>query len=151
MKAAALWLALALATLSPDLAAQKMWRVGYLTGYSADIDRPLLGAFKQGLQELGYVEGRNIAIDVRHAGGQPERMDGLAEELAANKPDIFIAGGGAAAALSLRKVAGNTPIVMANVQDPLTSGLVKSLARPGGNITGMSDFHAASVAKRVEL
>jgi putative tryptophan/tyrosine transport system substrate-binding protein len=126
-------------------------RIAYLTGYSVDVDKPLLAAFKQGLNELGYTEGRNIVIEARHASGQPARMETLAAELAASKPDIFVVAAGAAAALAARNVAGRIPIVMANVQDPVASGLVTSLARPGGNITGMSDFHAASVTKRLEL
>jgi putative ABC transport system substrate-binding protein len=150
-KLASLGLIFALAALSNDVGAQKVWRIAYLTGYSVEIDRPLQAAFRQGLQDRGYVQGKNVRLEVRHAAGEPQRMDALARELAEAKPDVFIAGGGADAAIALRKVAGNAPIVMANVQDPLTSGLVASLARPGGNITGMSDFHAASVTKRVEL
>ena len=129
----------------------RQYRIAYLSGYSAEIDAPLFAAFKRGLSELGYIEGRNIVIEHREGGGQPARLPALARELAAFKPDIFVVGAGAAAAEALRAVAGNTPIVMANVQDPVASGLVKSLARPGGNITGMSDFHAASVTKRLEL
>ncbi len=130
---------------------KRRYRIAYLTGYSDEIDRPLFEAFKRGLGELGYVEGRDIAIDRREAGGKPERLAALAAELARLKPDVFVVGAGAAAAEAVKAVSANTPIVMANVQDPVTSGLVRSLARPGGNITGMSDFHAASVTKRLEL
>jgi putative ABC transport system substrate-binding protein len=126
-------------------------RIAYLSGYSAVVDQPLLAAFKRGLSELGYVEGRTIAIDARWGAGDPGRLDGLARELAATRPQIFVVGGGAAAAQAILKVSGATPVVMANVQDPLASGFVKSLARPAGTITGMSDFHAASVTKRLEL
>jgi len=129
----------------------KTYRIAYMSGYSAEIDAPLLAAFKRGLSEFGYVEGRNVVIEVRHAAGQPERVSALATELAARKPDIFVVGASAAAAEAVKAAAGNTPIVMANVQDPVASGLVTNLARPGGNITGMSDFHAASVTKRLEL
>ena len=129
----------------------KTYRIAYMSGYSAEIDAPLFAAFKRGLSELGYVEGRNVVIEVKHAAGQPERVPALATELAARKPDIFVVGGSAPAAQAVKAAAGNTPIVMANVQDPVASGLVTSLARPGGNITGMSDFHAASVTKRLEL
>ena len=129
----------------------KTYRIAYMSGYSAEIDAPLFAAFKRGLSELGYVEGRNVVIEVKHAAGQPERVSALATELAARKPDIFVVGGSAPAAQAVKAAAGNTPIVMANVQDPVASGLVTSLARPGGNITGMSDFHAASVTKRLEL
>jgi putative ABC transport system substrate-binding protein len=150
---ALLWLLLALGCI-PDISdaqSTKQYRVAYLTGYSDEVDKPLFGAFVRGLGNFGYVEGRNIAIDRRYAGGTPERLAALAAELARLKPDIFVVGAGAAAAEAVRAVSGNTPIVMANVQDPVASGLVKSLARPGGNITGMSDFHAASVTKRLEL
>jgi putative tryptophan/tyrosine transport system substrate-binding protein len=144
---------LAIAGLPRVLLAQstKQYRIAYLTGYSAEVDGPLFAAFKRGLSELGYVEGRNMVIDARQAAGRVERLPAMAVELARLKPDLFVVGGSAPAAVELRKVAGNTPIVMANVQDPVASGLVKSLARPGGNITGMSDFHAASVTKRLEL
>lgn len=129
----------------------KPYRIAYLTGYSVEVDKPLFDAFKRGLSEYGYVEGRNVAIEARQAAGRLERLPALAADLARLKPDIFVVGGSAPAAVELKKVAGNTPIVMANVQDPVASGLVTSLARPGGNITGMSDFHAASVTKRLEL
>ena len=129
----------------------KQYRIAYLTGYSAEVDKPLFAAFKRGLSEHGYVEGRNVVIDHRFAAGRPERLPALARELAALRPDIYVVGAGAAAAEAVKAAGGNTPIVMANVQDPVTSGLVRSLARPGGTITGMSDFHAASVTKRLEL
>jgi putative tryptophan/tyrosine transport system substrate-binding protein len=129
----------------------KQHRIAYLTGYSAEIDKPLFAAFQRGLSELGYAEGRNIVIDARQAGGQPERLPALARELAALRPDIYVVSVGAAAAEAAKTAGGRTPIVMANVQDPVSSGLVTSLARPGGNITGLSDFHAASVTKRLEL
>jgi putative ABC transport system substrate-binding protein len=132
------------------LAQAKVWRIAYLTGYSVEVDRPLQAAFRQGLKELGYVDGGNVAIEARHAGGHPDRMGALASELAARRPDIFVVGV-ASAAIAAKEVAGEIPIVMANVQDPVATGLVKSLARPGGNITGLSDFHAASVTKRLEL
>ena len=151
MKRVLLFLALAgSASLAAPQPAGKVWRIAYLTGYSVEVDRPLQAAFKQGLRELGYVEGRNISIEARYAGGQPGRMDELARELAAGKPDLFVVGA-TTAAHAVRRAAKNVPIVMANVQDPVAGGLVKSLARPGGNITGMSDSHAASVTKRLEL
>lgn len=136
---------LALACVPRIVAGQggKQHRIAYLSGYSDEIDKPLFSAFVRGLGDFGYVEGRNIAIDRRYAGGTPERLAALAAELVRLKPDVFVVGAGAAAAEAVRAVSGNTPIVMANVQDPVASGLVKSLARPGGNITGMSDFHAA--------
>ena len=142
-----------IACLSVHAAAQgsKQYRIAYLTGYSETVDRPYLGAFKLGLREHGYVEGRNIIVDARHADGDPAKLARLAEDLAAKRPDLYVVGSGAATVQALQKVAGGKPIVMGNVQDPVASGLVKSLARPGGNITGMSDSHAASVTKRLEL
>lgn len=125
-------------------------RIAYLTGYSVEIDKPLIAALRDGLREHGYVEGKNMVMDARHAAGQRDRFPALAAELAALRPDVFIVAN-PEAAHAIRKVAGNAPIVMANVQDPIASGLVASLARPGGNITGMSDFHAASVTKRLEV
>lgn len=151
MKRALLFLALAgSASLAASQPAAKVWLIAYLTGYSVEVDRPLQAAFRQGLKEFGYVEGRNLRIEARYAGGQPGRMDALAKELAAGRPDMFVVGA-TAAAVSARKAARDIPIVMANVQDPVAGGLVTSLSRPGGNITGMSDFHAASVTKRLEL
>src|SRR5688572_850930 len=108
-------------------AQEKVWRIAYLTGYSAAVDRPLQAAFRQGLKDLGYVEGRNIRIEARYADGQPGRIEALAQELAAGKPDFFVVGA-TAAAHSARKVAKHVPIVMANVQDPVAGGLVTSLA-----------------------
>jgi putative tryptophan/tyrosine transport system substrate-binding protein len=129
----------------------KPLRIAYLTGYSAAVDAPLFGAFKRGMAEHGYVEGRNVVIEARWGEGDPQRLPRLAEELGAWRPDILVIGGGAATPPLIAKFSRATPIVMANVQDPVSSGLVKSLARPGGMITGMSDFHAASVTKRLEL
>jgi putative ABC transport system substrate-binding protein len=131
-------------------APKKAVRIAYLNGYSEEVDRPFIAGFRQGLAEHGWVEGRNLVLDARYASGQTDRFPKLAAELAALKPDLYVVLS-EFAALAARKVAGNLPIVMANVQDPVASGLVTSLARPGGNITGMSDFHSASVTKRLEL
>ena len=148
------FVAAALAALSGRNAlaqAARVYRIGYLTGYSAQVDKPLLSAFTRGLRELGYLEGKNLVIEAKRADGDTERLERLAGELAASKPDIFVVGSGEAAVHALKKVSGKIPIVLANLQDPLGSGVVTNLARPGGNITGLSDFHAASVTKRLEL
>jgi putative ABC transport system substrate-binding protein len=129
----------------------KMVRIAYLSGYSQAVDRPMLAALRAGLRELGYVEGRTIVLDTRHGEGRSERLPRLADELLALEPDVFVVSTHAAAVIAVQKVPRTMPIVMTNVQDPVASGLVKSLARPGGNITGLSDFHAASVTKRLEL
>jgi putative tryptophan/tyrosine transport system substrate-binding protein len=143
--------ALAVAVASSESRAQpKVARIAYLSGLSAEVNKAWLSGLHQGLRDLGYVEGKNLTIESRYAAGQVDRLPALAAELAALKPDIFVVYG-VQAALEAKKAAGSIPIVMANVQDPVASGLVHSLARPGGNITGLSDFHAASVTKRLEL
>ena len=125
-------------------------RIAYLSGYSSEVDRPLIAAFRRGLRELGYVEGRNLTMDVRYTAGVGDKHSAMAQELAALKPDVFVVLG-PVAARAASKAAPHLPIVFTNVQDPLGSGLVASLARPGGNMTGMSDGHAASVTKRLGL
>ena len=125
-------------------------RIAYLSPLSPESDRPWLGAFRQGLKEHGYVEGRNVVIEVRYAMGKLERLPALAEELARAKPDVFVAYA-ADAVLAADRATSNVPVVISNTQDPVASGLVTNLARPGGKITGMSDFHAESTTKRLEL
>ena len=129
---------------------KKAVRIAYLAGYSEEVDRPYLAGLRRGFAEHGWLEGRNLVLDTRYASGRSDRLPNLAAELAALKPDLYVVQS-PLAAHAARKVAGNLPIVMANVQDPVASGLVTSLAHPGGNITGMSDFHSASVTKRLEL
>lgn len=129
---------------------EKVVRIAYLSPLSPESGEAWLAAFRAGLKEHGYVEGRNVVVDVRYAAGKLERLPALAVELARAKPDVFVAYGPDAVQAADR--ATNTvPVVISNTQDPVASGLVKSLARPGGKITGMSDFHAASTTKRLEL
>jgi putative tryptophan/tyrosine transport system substrate-binding protein len=128
----------------------KRVRIAYLSGYSAEVDKPLIAGLRRGLSEHGYVEGRNLVIDARYAAGDGDKFSVLAQELVALKPDLFVVLG-PQAAVAAKNAAPTLPIVFANVQDPVATGLVTSLARPGGNMTGMSDFHAASVTKRLEL
>jgi putative ABC transport system substrate-binding protein len=130
--------------------AGKLWRVGYLSSSSAERERARLAAFQQGLRELGYLEGKNISIEQRYAGGEFERLPELAAELARLKVDIFVVAG-APAAHAAQKASSVIPIVMIAVADPVGMGLVASLARPGGSITGLSDFNTGVVAKRLEL
>jgi putative ABC transport system substrate-binding protein len=125
-------------------------RIGFLSSSSAERERPRLTAFQQTLRELGYLEGQNIVIEPRYAGGNFQQLPGLAAELAHVKVDILVAVG-APASLAARKTTSVIPIVMVGVADPVGVGLVDSLARPGGNITGLSDFNAGVVAKRLEL
>jgi ABC-type uncharacterized transport system substrate-binding protein len=127
-----------------------MVRIGFLASSSADRERPRLAAFQRTLRELGYVEGQNILIHQRYAGGNFQQLPELAAELARVKIDIFVAVG-APASRAARTTSGVIPIVMVGVADPVGLGLVANLARPGGNVTGLSDFNAGVVAKRLEL
>ena len=145
------FLAAALAGVATALGAQptRVARIAYLSPLSADSDKAFFAAFRQGLKEHGYVEGVNIVVDVRYASGKLERLPALATELARAKPALFVAYGADAIAAAAK--ASNVPVVISNTQDPVASGLVPNLARPGGRITGMSDFHAASTTKRLEI
>ncbi len=125
-------------------------RVAYLSGLSAETSKSWLAAFREGLRELGYQEGRNLVIDERYASGRFDLLPGFAAELVERKADVFLIYS-AEAARAASAATRTVPIVLANVGDPVAAGLVKSLARPGGNITGLSDYHGASVTKRLEL
>jgi len=127
-------------------------RVGYLNPGSASdpLRQRRLEAFRQGLRELGYVEGQNIALESRWAEGKYDRYPALVADLLRLKVDVIVAVGGAATQAA-QHVAGTTPIVMSIVIDPLRSGLVPSLARPGGNITGLSNMASDLVGKQLEL
>ncbi len=134
--------------------AGKVYRIGFLTSGSVDAFKGRLAAFRQGLQELGYVEGNNVVIDERYANGRRERLPALAKQLVRLKPDIFLTHGGSAsrAADKAGREAGKTiPVVFGQQADPVGARLVASLARPGGNITGLSDSHSLLVPKRLEL
>jgi putative ABC transport system substrate-binding protein len=110
----------------------------------------LLEAFRQGLRELGYLEGRNVLIEYRSAEGRPDRLPDLAAELVALNVDVIVTGGGTLAALAAQRASRTVPIVVVSVGDPVTSGLVTSLARPGGNVTGLSLLFPELVGKCLE-
>ena len=110
----------------------------------------LLEAFQEGLHELGYVEGKNIALEVRNARGKHEQLAALAEELVRLKVDLILAVN-TPAALAAEAATTTIPIVITRVANPVETGLVASLARPGGNVTGVSSMHAELSAKRIEL
>ena len=125
-------------------------RVGFLTSFSPS-DVPFWReGFRQGLRDLGYTEGHNIVVEYRYAEGRPERLPGLAAELVRLKMDI-IAAETTPASLAAKRATTTIPIVMTVVADPVVSGLVSSLARPGGNITGMSLQLPDVTAKRLQL
>ena len=110
----------------------------------------LLEAFQEGLQDLGYVEGKNITIEMRNAAGKTEELDALAGELVRLNVDVILAVN-TPAAQAAKKTTATIPIVITRVADPVKSGLVPSLARPGGNLTGTSVMHTDLSAKRIEL
>ena len=107
-------------------------------------------ALRQALQELGYVEGRSIRFEARWAQGRSERLPGLAAELVRLRIDILVTGGGESAR-AVKKATATIPIVMATRADPVRLGLVESLGRPGGNVTGVTSLSTELIAKRVEL
>jgi len=115
----------------------KAYRIGYLSASSPTAARHLLDAFRQALHELGWVEGQNIVIDYRFSEGSLERLPDLAAELVRLKMDVIVAAP-AAPAVAAKNATGTTPIVMIGVSDPVGQGLIASLARPGGNVTGLS-------------
>jgi ABC-type uncharacterized transport system substrate-binding protein len=128
----------------------KIPRVGYLAAVSASADAPRLEAFRQGLRDLGYVEGQNIIIDYRHEDRGFERLPNLAAELVRLKIDVLVAVT-TNAAVAAQKATGRIPIVFMGVTDPITAGLVESLARPGGNSTGITNVAAILTGKRLGI
>jgi len=130
--------------------AAKIARIGYLEANLA-ANPYLHEAFRQGLRDLGYVEGRNVVIEYRSAEGKLDRFPALAAELVALKVDVIFAGGGTRSVVAAMEATRIVPIVFAGVVDPVTSGLVTSLARPGGNVTGSSLLAPELVGKRLEL
>jgi len=129
--------------------AAKIPRIGYLAGDLAGGPH-LPEAFRQGLRDLGYVEGRNVVIEYRDAEGKLERLPALAAELVALKVDVIVVPG-LLHVLAAKQATRTLPIVFAAVADPVTDGLVTSLARPGGNVTGLSGLAPELVGKRLEL
>src|SRR5215831_4229047 len=126
-------LALLAAPLGADAQqAAKIERIGYLATNLADTPH-WRDAFLQGLRDLGYIEGRHVVIEYRDAAGKPERLPALAAELVALKVDVIVAAAGTLAALAAKRATRTLPIVFIAVGNPVTSGLVASLARPGGN------------------
>ena len=128
----------------------KIWRIGFLGAASAAGYVKETDAIRAGLRDLGYVEGRNVIIEYRWAENNPDRLKELAAELVALKPDAIITHAIPATRI-LAQATSTIPIVMADGQDPVVAGLVASLARPGGNITGSTSFQSEIAGKRLEL
>ena len=130
-------------------------RIGFLSRdlHPADSRVPAphnLDALRQGLQELGYIEGKNLVIEYRYAEGRSERLPTLAQELVHLNVELIVAES-SQSALVAKKVTSTIPIVMASGADPVAIGLVSSLARPGGNVTGLTNITPALLEKRLEL
>lgn len=130
-------------------------RIGVLSRdvHPADSRAPsphIFEAFRQGLRELGYIEGKNIIIESRYAEGRFERLPALAEELVRLKVEIIVVDT-FTTARPVKKVTTTIPIVVAAGANPIGSGLVASLARPGGNVTGLTNYSAELLGKRLEL
>ena len=126
--------------------AGKVYRIGVL----GTVDSPPWQTFRQALGELGYVEGRNVVIEWRWSEGKMERWSTLAADLVSLKPDVIVAAGGPGPR-AVKPLTGAIPIVMTNHPDPVGLGLVASLARPGGNVTGLSILTPEIVGKQLEL
>jgi putative ABC transport system substrate-binding protein len=146
-------LALGILTTPPPVQAQqpaKVPRIGVLSPFSPSVTALWYEAFRQGLRDLGWVEGKTISIEYRYAEGRNDRLPDLAADLVRLKVDIIVASVNTDA-LAAQKATKGIPIVMASTGDALASGLVESLARPGGNITGLTQMAAEMAGKRLEL
>src|SRR5438132_10756850 len=141
-----------LTTASPAVAQQptKVPRIGFLAVAPLSTFSARTEAFRQGLRELGYVEGKNIVIEWRSAEGKVDRLPTLAAELVSLKVDVIVTGSGTVTGPA-KEATVTIPIVMALDNDPVASGFVASLARPGGNITGLSAIAPEISGKRLEL
>jgi len=147
-------LAAALVLLAAELTAEaqqtKVYRVGFLLQASPPPPGSPPGFFGKALNDLGYIEGRNLFVDRRFAEGKAERFPSLAAELVALKPDVIVADT-TPGAIAAKRATATIPIVMINVSDPVGSGIVASLARPGGNVTGVTDSGSELAVKGVDL
>jgi putative ABC transport system substrate-binding protein len=149
------WLLLAavgtlIVPLSTPAQQPRVHRIGYLGNSTAELESNLVRPLRDGLRELGYIEGQNVVIEYRYANGRYERFPELVAELAALKPDVIVTAG-TPAALAVKRGAAGIPLVMVAVGNPVGTGLVASLARPGGNITGLTSIAPDLEGKRLEL
>lgn len=130
--------------------AKKVPRIGYLGAVSRAANHARIEAFRQGLRDLGYIEGKNIIVEYRYADQHYNRLPSLAAELLGLKVSLIVSGG-SSVSRPLKKATSAIPIVMTNDADPVGDGVVASLARPGGNITGLSTLAPELSGKRLEL
>ena len=125
-------------------------RIAYVTASSASMQARRFEVFRQGLRDLGYVEGKNILLEYRFADGKVDRLHSLAAELVDLKVNVIVTAGPSVTG-PVKRATSTIPIVMAQDTDPVGNGFVASLARPGGNITGLSSYSAELNGKRLEL
>jgi putative ABC transport system substrate-binding protein len=130
--------------------ARKIYRVGYLGNSSASLEPNLVEAFRQGMRELGYVEGKNLVIEFRWAEGRYDRFANLVTDLIHLPVDVIVTAG-TPGTLAAKNATRTIPVVMAVSGDAVGTGLVKSLARPGGNVTGLTTMASELEGKRLEL
>jgi putative tryptophan/tyrosine transport system substrate-binding protein len=132
--------------------AKKMARIGYLSPQSGPLRTPTLEAFKEGLRELGWVEGKQIEFEYRYAGGDLDKLSEFATELVRLKVDVIVAGPGSRPTIEAKGATTTIPIVMVAVTDPVSSGLVASIARPEANVTGLTfEVTREQAGKNLEL
>jgi putative tryptophan/tyrosine transport system substrate-binding protein len=141
---------LAVAVIAEAQQATKIPQIGYLEGGPLSVHTARMEAFRQGLRELGYEEGKNIVIEWRFGDGKVDRLSALATELVSLKVAVIVTGG-TGPTRAAKEATSTIPIVMAQDNDPVASGFVASLARPGGNITGLSNFAPELSSKRLEI
>jgi putative ABC transport system substrate-binding protein len=128
----------------------KVFRIGYLGTSLPSLEKPFIDAFLKQLRELGYVEGESIVVEYRWAEGQDDRLPDLAAELVRTKPDVIVTTG-TPGTLAAKRATGSIPIVFASSGNPINTGLVSSLARPGGNVTGFTISGPELEGRRLQL
>ncbi len=151
MKRRALLASVAAASLAPRARGQALPRIAYMSGRSLAADGHLLDAFKEGLKTTGYVDGQNVAIDIRWADGHYDRVPSLLGELMAAKPAVIAAVGGNPVCVAAKKATSTIPVVFSAGADPMLIGLVSNLSRPDGNLTGITLWAGELDSKRLDL
>jgi putative tryptophan/tyrosine transport system substrate-binding protein len=125
--------------------------VGYLSGRSAEVEGPMLTAFRKALAEGGYVEGRNVRLEIRFSDGQYDRLPTLMDDLVKQHAAVVVTGGGLVPAAAAKAATTKIPIVFVIADDPVRFGLVDSLSRPGRNLTGVTSFQTIVIEKQIGL